>query len=145
MMKILGDRIFAKDADGNLKSRIPLKKLEVVSRSQAKKAATASSLRNPMGQQFYSSVADSVRQRKLSFRDELDLRGFRADDALQEVMNYIDDAIMVGASQVRILHGTGTGALKQIVRDYLRMQHRVTSFHDGDPDKGGAGITIVVF
>ena len=92
-----------------------------------------------------NSIADSLRKKKLAFSDELDIRGFRADDALQEVMNYVDDAIMVGASQVRILHGTGTGALKQIVRDYLRMQSRVASFHDGDPDRGGPGITIVEF
>lgn len=133
-------------AFGNLKSQVPIKRLEYVSRSQAKKAATHSALQaGAVGSALYSNVADSVRQRKLSFRDEIDLRGFRADDALQEVMNYIDDAIMVGASQVRILHGTGTGALKQTVREYLRMQPRVQSFHDGDPDKGGAGITIVEF
>lgn len=131
-------------AFGNLKSQVPLKRLEYVSKSQAKKAATHSALQGA-GSNIYASVADSVRKRKLSFRDELDLRGFRADDALQEVMNYIDDAIMVGATEVRILHGTGTGALKQLVRDYLRMQHRVQSFHDGDPDRGGAGITVVEF
>lgn len=127
-------------AFGNLKSNIPLKKLEYVSNRQAKKAETHSSL---TGGNFYSNLSDSMRTRKLSFKQEIDLRGFRADDALQEVMNFIDDAVMVGAQEVTILHGTGTGVLKQVIRDYLRTQRKVQSFHDGDPDKGGAGLTIV--
>ena len=69
----------------------------------------------------------------------------RVDEALQAVESYIDDAIMVATDEVRILHGTGTGALKQVVRAYLQTNHRVRNFHDGDPDKGGAGITIVEF
>lgn len=128
-------------AYGNLQSRVPLKKLDYVSNRAAKKAEAHSALTHPM----YSAISDALRAKKLAFRDELDIRGYRADEALQEVMNYVDDAIMVGASEVRVLHGTGTGALKQVVRDYLRQQHRVTSFHDGDPDKGGAGITIIEF
>lgn len=90
-----------------------------------------------------TTVSDELRKKKLSFQQELDLRGMYADEALQELMNYLDDAVMVGAEEVRILHGTGTGALKQAVRGYLKNQHRVVAFHDGDPDKGGAGITIV--
>ena len=90
-----------------------------------------------------SNVADSIRQRKLSFSQEIDLRGFRAEEALQAVMSYIDDAVMVGVSEVKILHGTGTGVLKQIIRDYLRPLKHVAAVHDGDPDRGGAGMTIV--
>ena len=67
----------------------------------------------------------------------------RADEAYNELVNYIDDAIMLQAGEVRILHGTGTGTLKQIVRNYLQIQHRIHSFHDAHPDEGGAGITIV--
>lgn len=126
-------------AFGNLKSTVPLKKLEYVSHRQAKKAETHSALTAG----FYSNISESMRQRKASFRHEIDLRGFRADDALQEVMNFIDDAVMVGASNVTILHGTGTGVLKQVIRDYLKSQRKVQSFHDGDPDKGGAGLTVV--
>ena len=84
-----------------------------------------------------------MRARKLKFRPEIDLRGFRADEALTEVMNFLDDAVMVGATELTILHGTGTGVLKQIIRDYLKTQHRVKDFSDGDIDKGGAGITLV--
>lgn len=127
-------------AFGNLKSNVPIKKLEYVSNRQAKKAETHSSL---TAGNFYSNISESMRTRKLSFHQEIDLRGFRADDALQEVMNFIDDAVMVGAQEVTILHGTGTGVLKQVIREYLRTQHKVISFRDGDPDKGGAGLTIV--
>lgn len=126
-------------AFGNLKSNIALKKLEFVSNRQAKKAETISSLTN----HYYSNLSESMRSRKLSFRQEIDLRGYRADDALTEVMNLLDDAVMVGATELTILHGTGTGVLKQVIRDYLKTQHRVKSFHDGDIDKGGAGLTIV--
>jgi len=98
-----------------------------------------------------ANVADEMRRRKLSFSRELDIRGLRADEALEAVMAYMDDAIMVGADTVTILHGTGTGALKQVVRDYLEQRRKTMqrlgtgnlTFHDGDPDRGGAGITIV--
>ena len=98
-----------------------------------------------------SNVADELRKKKLSFKRELDIRGLRVDEALETLIAYIDDALMVNAEQVSILHGTGTGALKQLVRDYLserqksmrRLKSGDISFHDGDPDRGGAGITIV--
>ena len=126
-------------AFGNLKSNISLQKLEFVSNRQAKKTETISSLTN----HYYSNLSESMRARKLKFRPEIDLRGFRADEALTEVMNFLDDAVMVGAPELTILHGTGTGVLKQIIRDYLKTQHRVKDFSDGDIDKGGAGITLV--
>ena len=98
-----------------------------------------------------SNVADELRRKKLSFNRELDIRGMRVDEALETLIAYIDDALMVNAEQVSILHGTGTGALKQVVRDYLaerqksmrRLRSGDISFHDGDIDRGGAGITIV--
>ena len=102
-------------------------------------------------QRRVSNVADELRRRKLSFSRELDIRGLRVDEALETVMAYVDDALMVNAEQVTILHGTGTGALKQVVRDYLserqksmrRLKSGDISVHDGDPDRGGAGITII--
>jgi DNA mismatch repair protein MutS2 len=98
-----------------------------------------------------SNVADELRKKKLSFSRELDIRGLRVDEALETLIAYIDDALMVNAEIVSILHGTGTGALKQVVRDYLAERQRSMrrlktgdiSFHDGDPDRGGAGITVV--
>ena len=102
-------------------------------------------------QRRISNVADELRRRKLSFSRELDIRGLRVDEALDALIAYVDDALMVNAEQVTILHGTGTGALKQVVRDYLserqksmrRLQSGDISFHDGDPDRGGAGITVI--
>lgn len=102
-------------------------------------------------QRRISNVADELRKKKLSFKRELDIRGLRADEALEVLIAYVDDALMVNAEQVTILHGTGTGALKQVVRDYLaerqksmrRLKSGDISFHDGDPDRGGAGITII--
>ena len=96
-------------------------------------------------------MADELRRRKLSFSRELDIRGLRVDEALEALIAYIDDALMVNAEMVTILHGTGTGALKQVVRDYLferqktmrKLRSGDIHFHDGDPDRGGAGITVV--
>lgn len=106
---------------------------------------------NSQEQRRISNVADELRKKKLSFQRELDIRGLRADEALEVLIAYVDDALMVNAEQVTILHGTGTGALKQVVRDYLaerqksmrRLNSGDISFHDGDPDRGGAGITVV--
>lgn len=103
------------------------------------------------GRLVSSNVTDELRRKKLSFNRELDIRGLRVDEALEILIAYIDDALMVNAEQVSILHGTGTGALKQVVRDYLaerqismrRLKSGDIVFHDGDPDRGGAGITIV--
>lgn len=96
----------------------------------------------------YSSM---VRQRVLSFERTLDLRGYRVDEALERFIAYLDDAVMVNAGEVTILHGTGTGAVKQIVRDYIdtyNKQRRKRGdeplhYHDGDPNHGGAGLTLI--
>ena len=92
-----------------------------------------------------------VHSRTVSFERTLDLRGYRADEALERLIAYMDDALMVGAGEVTILHGTGTGALKQLTRDYLnglnRQRHKrgqvTLDFGDGDVNHGGAGLTIV--
>ncbi len=125
-------------AFGNLKSTVKLAKLEPISKNQLKKEAQKyDSLR--------STSTDEVRQRKLSFSSEIDVRGMRGDEALQAVMYFIDDAIMVGVSGVRILHGTGTGALRQMIRQYLATINGVNKFRDEHIQFGGAGITIVEF
>ena len=118
---------------------------------QEQEANNRASGSRSLGQVRISNVTDELRRKKLSFNRELDIRGLRVDEALEILIAYIDDALMVNAEQVSILHGTGTGALKQVVRDYLaerqKSMRRLRSgdivFHDGDPDRGGAGITIV--
>ena len=98
-----------------------------------------------------SATSNIVRQRTLSFSRTLDIRGYRADEALEKLIAYMDDAQMVGAGEVTILHGTGTGALKQLTRDYLNDLNRqrrkrgmvALEFGDGDVNHGGAGLTVV--
>ena len=90
------------------------------------------------------SSIETLRQRSLKFKTQLDIRGLRLDEAMQTVMYYIDDAMMVGVGEVRILHGTGTGALRQMVREYLSTVSGL-SFKDEHVQLGGAGITVVNF
>lgn len=88
---------------------------------------------------------DASRARQLDFNPEIDVRGMRADEAVQAIMYYIDDAIQFNTSRVRILHGTGTGALRQYIRRYLDTVGAVKNYHDEDVRLGGAGITVVEF
>ena len=88
---------------------------------------------------------DSIRQKHLDFKQEIDVRGMRADEALQAVTYFIDDALLVNVARVRILHGTGTGALRQVIRQYLATVSGIVSFHDEHVQFGGAGITVVEF
>ena len=125
-------------AFGNLKSTVKLNRLEVISNNQLKKEARKyESLGN--------TATDEVRQRKLTFQSEIDVRGMRGDEALQAVMYFIDDAVMVGVVSVRILHGTGTGALRQMIRQYLGTTHGIRTYRDEHIQFGGAGVTVVEF
>jgi len=123
---------------GNMKSTVKLAKLEPISNNQIKKEARKF-------ESLGSTTTDEVRQRKLTFSSEIDVRGMRGDEAIQAVMYFIDDAVMVGVASVRILHGTGTGALRQMTRQYLATVNGVKSFHDEHINFGGSGITVVEF
>lgn len=87
--------------------------------------------------------SDDSRNRQLNFNREIDVRGMRADEALQSVMYFLDDAIQFQADKVRILHGTGHGILKTLIRQQLKANPAVRSFGDEDVRFGGAGITVV--
>lgn len=95
----------------------------------------------------YASVGRQTREtidnRKLNFKQDLDVRGMRGDEAITAVTYFIDDAILVGMARVRILHGTGTGVLRQLIRQYLASIPNVTSYRDEHVQFGGAGITVV--
>lgn len=119
-------------AFGNLKTSVPLKRLKFTT-AKVREIQTKSN----------ASVLDSSRTRLLNFKHEIDVRGMRADEAIQAVTYFIDDAIQFNASIVRILHGTGTGALRQVIRQYLNANPAVKSFRDEDVRFGGAGITVV--
>ena len=86
---------------------------------------------------------NEIRDTTLNFKEQLDVRGMRGDEAIQAVTYFIDDALVARASRVKILHGTGTGALKTVIRQYLNTMPPVADFYDEDIRFGGAGITIV--
>jgi DNA mismatch repair protein MutS2 len=90
-----------------------------------------------------SATTDSMRDRQLNFKQEIDVRGMRVDEAVQAITYFIDDAIQFNARQVRVLHGTGTGALRQYLRQYLDTVSGVRSYRDEHVQFGGAGITII--
>ena len=92
-----------------------------------------------------SETFEQSRRRQLDFRQEIDVRGLRADEALQAVSYYIDDALQFNAGRVRILHGTGHGILKTLIREQLKSNPAIESFGDEDVRFGGAGITVVNF
>lgn len=131
ILEVSGKR--ASVAFGMIKSTVEISKLEHVSNNQLKREERSSNMR------------DIMHGRKLDFKQEIDVRGMRGDEALQAVMYYVDDAIQLGVSRVRILHGTGTGALREIIRDYLRVTPGVSKFKDEHVQFGGAGITVIDF
>ena len=86
---------------------------------------------------------DVIDNRKMNFRQDIDVRGMRGDEAINAVTYFIDDAILVGMSRIRILHGTGTGILRQLIRQYLATVPNVSHYRDEHVQFGGAGITVV--
>ena len=127
----------AQVAFGQMMIMVELSRLSVVSSSEYR-AAT-----RPVAARTVVSV--DIRERKLNFRDTIDVRGMRAVEALEVVQDVVDDALMVGVGGVTILHGKGTGALQQEIRRYLRSIPEVESAKDEHADRGGAGITVVRF
>lgn len=127
----------AQVAFGQILTMVALDKLKAVSNAEYKRA------NRPVTPRTVVSV--DISERKLNFRDSIDVRGMRAAEALEAVQDLVDDALMVGASSVMILHGKGTGALKEEIRRYLRSVKDVADIADEHADRGGAGITIVKF
>ena len=123
-------------AFGLLKSTVKADRLEKVSKNQIKKENSKATF-------ISSQTTDDMREKQLNFNQEIDVRGMRADEALQAVTYFIDDAIQVGCTRVRILHGTGTGVLRQVIRQYLKTVPGVSHFQDEHVQLGGAGITVV--
>ncbi|MBP5333353.1 MAG: Smr/MutS family protein, partial [Bacteroidales bacterium] len=124
---------------GNITTKLPLDRVERITAGEYKAAALKPSERP---RQVYDA---SITERKARFKTEIDLRGERVADALDAVMKYIDDAIMLGVPSVRILHGKGTGALREEIQKLLRTVPGVASARDEDVRLGGSGVTIVTF
>ena len=125
---------------GVMRTLVDLKRLEKASPSTSKGGENGEAKQTVI---VSRQTQDSIRQKHLDFKQEIDVRGMRADEALQAVTYFIDDALLVNASRVRILHGTGTGALRQAIRQYLHTIPGIASFHDEHVQFGGAGITVV--
>ncbi len=122
-------------AFGMMKTQVALSRLKRTMSKPSSGAKNAS---------FVSSAtADAMREKQLSFKREIDVRGMRADEAIQAVTYFIDDATQFSQDEVRILHGTGTGALRQALRQYLDTVPSVASYRDEHVQFGGAGITVV--
>ena len=127
------DEKYALVAFGNIKTRIEADQVERTMRKE----------KTPKAESLGRSTTDEIRTRQLNFKPDIDVRGMRADEALQAITYFIDDAIQFSAQRVRILHGTGTGALKVAIRQYLSAVSGVKSYRDEHVQFGGAGITVV--
>ncbi len=132
MLEVTGKQ--ATVAIGEFKSKIGLSRLKKVGHRSENDRKVA----------FVSaSTADSMRDRQLKFKQDIDVRGMRADEAIQTVTYFIDDAVQFNAKTVRILHGTGNGILRQRIREYLNTVPGVRSYRDEHVQFGGAGITVI--
>ena len=127
----------AQVAFGAILTTVETARLEVISSAEFKRMTRPESPR--------TVISADISQRRLNFRSSIDIRGERVVEALEQVQTLVDDALMVGVSSITILHGKGTGALKEEVRRYLRSLPQVASATDDHPDRGGSGITVVTF
>lgn len=121
---------------GMMRTNVKLERLE---RAEAPQPAA----QQPAVTYVSRQTQDAVYEKKLQFRQDIDVRGMRGDEALNAVTYFIDDAILLGVSRVRILHGTGTGILRTLIRQYLGTAAGVKDFRDEHVQFGGAGITVV--
>lgn len=143
---LVGEIVLASDkavtvAIGSIKSKMPTDKVERISSNEYKSALkeTISTTRPTV------SEDPTIRERKLNFKTELDVRGMRVNEALDEVVRYVDDALMLNVGSVRIIHGKGTGALREELQKYLRTMSGVSSVKDESIQFGGSGVSIVTF
>lgn len=127
-----------------MRTKVALSRLEYVEAKYKESDSPNSSLNNLQTYVPESCITRAtVDEHRNNFKQELDVRGMRADEALLAVQHYIDDAILVGATPVRILHGKGNGILRTLIRQYLSTVPNVRDYHDEHVQFGGAGITVV--
>ena len=125
---------------GNISSKMPLDKVERITSNEYKSVIKETS--RPVSAIRYDS---SISERKLNFSTEMDIRGERLNDAIEKVTRYIDDAVMLGIPSVRIIHGKGTGVLRDEIQKLVRTMPGVASARDEHIQFGGTGVTIVTF
>ena len=126
---------------GDVRSKIKLEQLERT--KEAPKESTSANKHEALAIQTSKVTRATMEDRRHNFHQDLDVRGMRGDEAIDTVMHFIDDAILIGMSRVRILHGTGSGILRQLIRQYLNTVPNVTKARDEHVQFGGAGITVV--
>ena len=126
---------------GGLRSKVKLEQLERTSKAPTQ--ATPADKHAHLAIQTSHMTRATMEDRRQNFHQDLDVRGMRGDEAIDTVMHFIDDAILIGLSRVRILHGTGTGILRQLIRQYLATVPNVKKAKDEHVQFGGAGITVV--
>ena len=119
---------------GAIKSTVSLERLEPCDAPKAEKRAVS----------FLSSeTQENLHNKRLNFKSEIDVRGMRGEEAVQALSYFIDDATICGVRQVRVLHGTGNGILRTLLRQHLSTMPVVESFRDEHVQFGGAGITVI--
>ncbi|WP_016777172.1 endonuclease MutS2 [Anaerophaga thermohalophila] len=123
-------------AFGQLITTVKTVRLTRISKNEYKKAFRQ---KNTVSSNF----ADRVRSKKLSFTPDIDVRGMRADEAISKVLEHLDEALLCGASTIKILHGKGNGILREQIRQHLATLPYVSRYHDEHVQYGGAGITVV--
>lgn len=130
--------------DGGVRSRIKVDSLEYAEQPKNTQPQTKQQqLMAKLASAPTSTVTrNTIDEHKRQFSHDIDVRGMRGDEALDRIMHFIDDAILMGVSQVKILHGKGNGILRQLIRQYLKSVPNVVSFRDEDVRFGGAGITV---
>ena len=130
---------------GDVRSKMKLEQLEMASdNDKARSEKNTTTQKHADLAVKTSKVTRAVMEdRRQNFHQDIDVRGMRGDEAVNAVMHFIDDAILVGMSRVRILHGTGTGILRQLIRQYLSTIPNVEHYRDEHVQFGGAGITVV--
>jgi len=124
---------------GNITTKLPLDRVERITSNEFKAAV------KPVQNRPRAVYDTGLQERKAQFKMELDVRGERVNEALEAVMRYIDDAIMLNVGSVRILHGKGTGALHEEIQKYVRTVPGVKSVADEQVQFGGSGVTVVKF
>lgn len=120
---------------GNLRFFVPLDRIERISRADLKKSLRSN--------QVYRENDPAIVQRNINFKPEIDLRGVRGEEAINQVRDLIDNALIVQHRNLRILHGKGNGILRQLIREYLATVDVVKTFRDEHVEFGGSGITVV--
>ena len=128
---------------GDLRSKMKLEQLERCEEGKMKSEKSAADKHAHLAIHTSHMTRATMEDRKQNFHQDLDVRGMRGDEAVDVVMHFIDDAILIGLSRVRILHGTGTGILRQLIRQYLGTVPNVKKAKDEHVQFGGAGITVV--